>query len=164
MAMAMTARPELRRMAFNLEVEGDWPPASVETLWVEALKNAKFRIDSTPFLVRGIAINDIVEGRAEASSESDGLLHFSRKLEGGGHSTIQVIVMVDDSASAVKREVTEVGCRTEGSPWPSLFSIDIPDSKLIDAVHAILDRRAALGQLEYEDACLAAPGTGGSEA
>jgi Domain of unknown function (DUF4265) len=160
--MAMTGQPDLRRMAFDLEVVDDWPPVSVETLWVEYVQNGRYRVDSIPFLVRGIAVDDIVEGRTESPGEPDSLLHFTRKVEAGGHSTIQVIVIADEVTSAVKNDVARVGCRTEGSPWPSLFSIDIPNSELIDAVHGVLRVRATLGQLEYEDACLPTAGADGS--
>jgi hypothetical protein len=159
MAMAMTGGRDLRRMRFDLDIEDNWPPVAVETLWVEAVENARFRIDSIPFLVRGIAINDIVEGREDSADTPSAPLRFSRRIEPGGHSTIQVIVVADEVTSAVTHEVVKAGCRIEGSPWPSLFSIDIPDGKLIDAVHNLLRIRAALGQLEYEDACLASSGT-----
>jgi hypothetical protein len=32
--VAMIDRPDLRRMAFSLPIEEDWPPVSVETLRV----------------------------------------------------------------------------------------------------------------------------------
>jgi|SRR5580693_6339272 hypothetical protein len=69
MAVAMTDRPDLRRMAFSLPIEEDWPPVSVETLWVEAAKNGTYRVDSVPFLVKGIAVDDIVEGRTQDEGE-----------------------------------------------------------------------------------------------
>jgi len=147
-------------MAFRLKVEDDWPPVSVETLWVESAGKSKFRIDNTPFLVKGIAVDDIVEGRQEEAGE-EGMLHFSRKLATGGHSTIQAIVIVDEVESDFRDEMREIGCRIEVSPWRSLYGIDIPDRRLIEAVHRSLDARASLGQLEYEDACLAVAGGDG---
>jgi hypothetical protein len=127
MAMAINiGRPELRRMTFRLEVEDNWPPVSAESLWVETIGEGRFRIDSTPFLARGVAIDDVVEGWSDGAYEED-MLHFSRKLEKGGHSTIQVIVILDEVAPDIKNEVTETGCTIEVGPWPSLLSIDVPE-------------------------------------
>jgi hypothetical protein len=126
-----------------------------------ARENSGF--DSIPFLAKGIAIDDLVEGWSDGAGE-EGMLHFSRKLETGGHSTIQTIVLLDEVAPYIKNEVTEIGCGIEVSPWPSLFSIDIPDYNLLGMVHRLLDARASLGQLEYEDACLAGPGGDGPAA
>ena len=153
--MALKAdRPDLRRMAFRLEVEVDWPPVSVETLWVESLGGEKFRIDNSPFFVKGISVDDIVEGRLEGADDEE-MLYFVRKLESSRHSTIQVIVLVDDIVSEIKSDVAAAGCHIEVSPWPSMFSIDIPDRPLVDVIHGLFDERSSLGQLEYEDACLA---------
>lgn len=155
MAMAIKAdRPDLQRMAFRLEAESDWPPVSVETLWVESLGGEKFRIDNSPFFVKGISVDDIVEGRLEGSDEEE-MLYFSRKLKASRHSTIQVIVLVDEIVSDIKSEVAAAGCHIEVSPWPSMFSIDIPERLLVDVIHGLFEQRSSLGQLEYEDACLA---------
>jgi Domain of unknown function (DUF4265) len=151
MAMAMRDRAKFRRMAFDLEVEDDWPPVSVETVWVKVAEGGKFRIDSIPFFVTGIAVGDLVEG----DTDQENVLRFARKIEGSGHSTIQVIVIADDAASAVKEEIKRAGCPIEGSPWPSLFSIDVPDGEVLAEVHRLLDMHAAAGEIEYQDANLA---------
>jgi hypothetical protein len=156
MAMAGLTDEGLWRMDFSLQIEADWPPVSVETLWVEAITVEKFRIDSIPFFVKGIAVNDIVGGEAD----SEGRLHYTRKLEEGGHSTIQVITIRDDATPGVRSELARIGCVTEGSPWPSLFTIDIPDRKLLAQVHRLLRERAELGEIEYEDAFLASSEAG----
>ena len=86
--MAMiTDRSALMRMEFPLTIESDWPPVSVETLWVAALGDGHFRIDNIPFFVRDIAVDDVVVGK----SGQGGLLRFVRKFASGGHSTIWVI-------------------------------------------------------------------------
>ena len=81
-------------MAFRLEVESNWPPVSIESLWVESIGDDKFRIDNSNFLLKGIAVDDIVEGRLE-SADKEEVFYFSRKLKAGRHSTIQVIVIAE---------------------------------------------------------------------
>jgi hypothetical protein len=132
-----------------------------KTLWVKAAGAGQFEIDSIPFFVNGIAVSDLVE----ASAGPTGLLHFARKVHSGGHSTIHVIMTADEVGPAVRGEIIKAGCQTERSPWPSLFSIDVPARALMPDVHRLLDARAAAGELEYVNACLAAgissTGTGG---
>ena len=148
--MAMRGESGFRRMAFALEVEDSWPPVSVETLWVTEAGEGKFRIDSIPFFVPDIAIGDLVAGEMD----HENVLQFSRKLEEGGHSTIHAILTDDDTGPAIKEELKRAGCRIENSPWPSLFSIDVPGSEVLAEAHRILDGHAAADEIEYEDACL----------
>jgi hypothetical protein len=79
---------------------------------------------------------------------------FTGKLEGGGHSTIQVILDDDDAGPAIKEELKRSGCQVENSPWPSLFSIDVPGSEALAQARRILGGHAAAGELEYENACI----------
>ena len=150
MAMAMRDEPGFRRMAFALEIEDDWPPVSVETLWVTEAGKDRFRIDSVPFLVPGIAVGDLVAGE----TDHENVLQFAGKLEGGGHSTIQVILVDDDAGPVIKEELRRSGCEIENSPWPSLFSIDVPGSEALAQARRILEGRAAADELGYENACI----------
>jgi len=149
--VAIRSDDEFRKMTFNLEVEDNWPPVSVETLWVKVAKNGKFTVDSIPFLAKGVAVGDLVEG----DEETEGELKFRRKVESSGHSTIQVIVIADAIASTIKDEIKRIGCFTEASPWSALFGIDAPDQETLAGVGRILDMRAAAGEIEYENACIA---------
>ncbi len=138
-------------MIFDLEVVDGWPPVSAETLWVKTMGQSRFQIDNCPFFVKGIAVRDLVEGHGE----QEGLLRFSRKLESGGHSTIHVIVLADEVGPALKADITEAGSHVEGSPWKSLFSIDVPDANVLGEVQRRLKARAAAGEIEFENACIA---------
>jgi Domain of unknown function (DUF4265) len=142
---------DLCRMMFDLEVVDGWPPVSAETLWVQAIGPNKFQIDNCPFFVKGIAVRDLVEGHGGPED----VLRYSRKLESGGHSTIHVVVLDDEVRPALKAEIAGAGSQIEEGPWQSLFSIDVPDRKLLAEVHRYLNARAATGEIEFEDACIA---------
>ncbi|MGW9025231.1 DUF4265 domain-containing protein [Streptomyces sp. NPDC055722] len=49
------------KVHFRLEIENDWPPAGVESLWAIDRGNGEVELANTPFFVRGVAIGDIVE-------------------------------------------------------------------------------------------------------
>ncbi|MFI8423607.1 hypothetical protein [Streptomyces sp. NPDC085479] len=44
------------KVHFRLETDGgDWPPASVESLWAADIDDGAVRLDNTPWFVRGVA-------------------------------------------------------------------------------------------------------------
>jgi hypothetical protein len=58
------------KVHFRLEIENDWPPASVESLWAVDQDDGTARLDNIPWFVRGIACGDIVT--TEPDDEGDG--------------------------------------------------------------------------------------------
>ncbi|MGW2826210.1 DUF4265 domain-containing protein [Streptomyces sp. NPDC001443] len=48
------------KVHFRLEIEGDRPPASVESLWAVDQGDGTARLDNIPWSVRGIACGDVV--------------------------------------------------------------------------------------------------------
>ena len=137
-------------MEFRLEVIDDWPPVSAESLWVEPIGDGKFRIDNSPFFVRNIAVGDLVEG-AEVLDEP---VKFVGKISSGGHSTVWVITLNDKIGESLKGGIRELGCHVEGSPWPSLISIDVPSGSHLGELHRLLREVASTGQIEFVDACV----------
>ncbi|MEU1617315.1 DUF4265 domain-containing protein [Streptomyces sp. NPDC005722] len=53
--------PEHVKVHFRLEVEDDWPPAGVESLWAVDRGDGRVELANTPFFVRGVANGDVVE-------------------------------------------------------------------------------------------------------
>jgi hypothetical protein len=53
---------ELVKIRFDLDQDDSgWPPAESEGLWAAAVGPNRFRLDNTPWFVRGVAADDIVE-------------------------------------------------------------------------------------------------------
>ncbi|WP_071891296.1 DUF4265 domain-containing protein [Streptomyces venezuelae] len=48
------------KVHFRLETDGDWPPASVESLWAFDRGDGTVRLDNTPWFVRGVACGDVL--------------------------------------------------------------------------------------------------------
>lgn len=74
------------KVHFGLEIQEDWTPASVESLWVVDQANGTARLDNIPWFVRGIACGDIVatepdeEGLRWAGSAYGELHHPSHRV------------------------------------------------------------------------------------
>jgi hypothetical protein len=67
--------------------EGGWPPAESEGLWAEPLGGDRYRVDNTPWFVRGTSADDVVR----ATPGADGVLWFAETLEQSGRQTIRII-------------------------------------------------------------------------
>jgi len=61
---------ELVHVVFQFDVDGDgWPPVAAETVWAFDLGGGRFRIDNPPWVVRNLAVGDIVEAQAPATDQ-----------------------------------------------------------------------------------------------
>ncbi len=79
---------DLVRIRFALDRDADgWPPAESEGLWAEPIDGGGFRLDNTPWFVRGVAARDVVD----AEPDGDGVLWFQRVRERGGRIVVRII-------------------------------------------------------------------------
>jgi len=148
------------RVHFDLVQDEDgYPPASVETLWATALGKGRFRIDNIPFFVCGVSCFDIVSGKKRA----DGAIWFEGLAEESGHSTIRVKIArdsidmrsMDARVEELRADLRKLGCDSERSHIPGLFSIDIPPESPYQPVKEILENGDNRGLWDYEEATLA---------
>jgi hypothetical protein len=142
-------------MAFNLPAEDDdpdhpWPPYAVETMWVEALGDDRYRIDNIPFFVKPLAIDDIVRGQRSESDSTSEFVWFSERLQWSGRSTVRVITFSDEDE--ILTTLKDMGCSFER--LHPIIAVDIPDGEAIGQAHAFLLVKQRGGALDLEEACL----------
>lgn len=142
-----------RRMAFNLPLEDDdpehpWPPYAVETMWVEALGENRYRLDNIPFFVKPLAVNDIVRGHP--ADPNSAVVWFSDRLEWSRRSTVRIIFFSGEEH--ILNALVEMGCCYER--LRQIVAVDIPAGSVVDHVHAFLSDKQASGNLDLEEACL----------
>ena len=132
-----------QKMHFELELDedGDWPPVSVETMWVEPLDQGLYRLHNVPFFAKGVARDDILSG----DIDDEGVLRFTGVAKRGEHSTIQVIAGEETFRTELIDELLALGCSVEGSAWSALFTVDIPSREQHRSV------RGRLVALYYEE-------------
>lgn len=144
---------ELTKIRFRLEAdESGWPPAESEGLWAEALGDGRFRVDNTPWFVRGVSTDDTVM----AAPDADGVLWFVETLERSGHQTIRVIPRVDGPLGGDQQLVLDafapLGVAGEGFGQAlRIVALDIgPDAHLAAVKKLCIDGEAD-GRRHYEE-------------
>jgi hypothetical protein len=152
-------KQEMVKVGFKLDRDqDDYPPADWEWMWASRVSDSTFKIDNSPFFAKGVSAGDIV-----AAEQTSGGLVFRDLVQPSGHSTVRVVAIRGDrnegQVQALVAELREslkaLGCSTELSHLPNLFSVDIPPEVDYRSVSAFLSQKESEGILEYEEACLA---------
>lgn len=95
---------KMAKIRFRLDRDEDgWPPAESEGVWAEPLGNNRYRVDNTPWFIRGTSAEDIVQ----ALPDDDGVLWFSETLVQGGHQTIRIIPREDGPLNGDRQAVLD---------------------------------------------------------
>jgi hypothetical protein len=155
-------RSEEEHVKIRFEIQQDengYPPVSVEYLWAVPLERGQYRIDNVPFFVLGVSCDDIVN----AQKDQSGMLQFVSLASEGGHSTVRLILFENTRDDAPLSERTKqlreklrcLGCSTEQSHIPGLFSVDIPQSVSFLEVRTLLQQGASDDLWDYEEATIA---------
>lgn len=147
------SHPNHFRLELQLEVRGDWPPFGFETVWVSRVEGDRYRIENVPFFAKGLAFGDVVVARPKSGDPS--LLALEAVVARSGHSVVRVIVQGNHAVSEYRASFTELGCDTELSNFPKLFSVDIPPAVGFDRVVQLLDEGCSDGRWDYEDGYVA---------
>lgn len=146
------AEPRLVKIRFDLEQNEDgWPPVGGESLWAFDLGDDRYRLDNTPWFVRGVACCDVVEARA---ADADSVPVVNQVLEHSGHLTVRVLPLADgtiDALTSLIQEFNALGVDCEGDQDHGLLALDIPPTTRLAPVKEHLDRGVADGRWEYEE-------------
>jgi Domain of unknown function (DUF4265) len=139
------------KIAFELQQDEDgYPPDKYETLWAVALgQDCLYRLDNIPLYVKGVSSEDIV-----LAESKEGRLEFVRLVEPSSNSVYRVFVTEESDVQAARDRFRALGCESEKSYVPRLFTMEIPGSVSIEPVEALLEEGAASGRWEYENGVL----------
>ncbi|NTW42798.1 MAG: DUF4265 domain-containing protein [Cellulomonadaceae bacterium] len=144
------------RVRFALERdESGWPPAESEGLWAQLAGPGRFRLDNTPWFVRGVAAGDIVE----AEPDEAGTLWFVDVVERSGRVVVRVIPRRDGALRGDRQAVLDafapLGVSGEAMASPvSIVALDIGPDAALAPVRALLERGEAEGLWHYEEGCV----------
>ena len=106
----------LIRIGFPLEIDEDedWPPYSVEHLWVQPVGET-FYVRSFPFFVKGMAFDDLISAVVDAY----GYVSQWSTIKPSSNSTIWIIT---SDQNQIIDELEKLGCGVEaGAVENSLF-------------------------------------------
>lgn len=136
----------LTRVFFRMSQDDDgYPPITTETLWAESVGKGTYRLVNSPFFAYGVGYGDIV-----SAAEEDGELRFRGLVERSGHTTCRVALYSAENGPRVKAALHRLGCDTEDSHLPSLFSVDIPPTVDYDAVVRTLEQGHSEDRWDFE--------------
>ncbi len=139
------------------ELDENWHGSTTETLWAQKTKEGQYRLDNTPFYVKGVSYGDIV-----TAEEKEGHLKFSSVAKRGGHSTYRLIV---DHAKISPIEFkkhwekfSKMACTFEGGPEfqsedkkLKVYAVDIHPEANLDKVYEQLQIGEDAGVWEFEE-------------
>jgi hypothetical protein len=142
------------RFALDRDKSG-WPPAESEGLWAQPVGSGKFRLDNTPWFVRGVAADDVVV----AKPDDAGVLWFVELAERGDRVVVRVIPRPDGPLYGDRQAVVDafspLGISGEGMATPvNMVAFDIGPEAPFASVKDLLERGEADGWWDYEEGCV----------
>jgi hypothetical protein len=144
------------KVRFDLDRDQDgWPPAESEGLRAVPLEGGLYRLDNTPWFVRGVASDDVIEARRDR----DGVLWFVRVRERGGRIVVRVIPHADGPLGGDRQAVLDLfaplGVAGEGMSSPvNMVALDNGPDAPLSSVKSLLASGEADGRWYYEEGCI----------
>ncbi|TJZ98269.1 DUF4265 domain-containing protein [Actinacidiphila oryziradicis] len=150
------ARVGYVKVHFHLEIEDNWPPASVESLWAVDQGDGTMKLDNIPWFVRGVACGDIIATR----TDENGTLWADDVVRRSENCTIRLIVLRDGGSGTARQSVInafhELGVDGEGIEKFGMVSLDIPPTADPAKVRRLLNHGVAEGWWDMEEGCITA--------
>jgi hypothetical protein len=144
------------KVHFRLEVEDDWPPASVESLWAVDQCDGTVRLDNIPWFVRGIACGDIMA----AEPDEEGVWWAGEVVRRSENCTIRLIVFRDGGSGAARQSVLNafqaLGVDGEGIEQFGMVALDVPPIADLAKVQRLLNHGVAEEWWDMEEGCITA--------
>lgn len=134
------------QVTFEISQESGWPPVSEETVLAKPLGEQRFKLESIPYFVRYLSLNDVVFAEKIAEHEWRGL----GLCERSGHSAVRVLPHSDDIRRQICAWLEQHDCTTQYHDDFGLVAVDIPvdvdTAEVLDYLFSQLDK----GVLEFE--------------
>ncbi len=131
------------------EEEPGYPPANFESVWAIEIDTGDCVIDNIPFFTRQATLGDVVR---VAWVEEEAF--YEATVTPSQNSLVRVVMLNGSDTSPVRSDLKRLGCSTEQSHLPSLFSVNVPHDVSIRGVRAVLDDGFRNGSLDYEEPIL----------
>lgn len=142
------------KVHFRLEIEDDWPPASVESLWAVDQGDGTARLDNIPWFVRGIACGDVVV----TEPDEEGVRWAGEVVRRSDNCTIRLIVLRDGGSGAARQSVVnafkELGVDGEGIERFGMVALDVPPVADLAKVQRLLRHGVAKEWWQMEEGCI----------
>jgi hypothetical protein len=143
------------KLRYELPSNDDgWPPVTSEDVWAVRIAPDIVRIDSVPWFIEDLALDDIVRVR----TGNDGTLRPKEKLQWSGNCTIRLAVTDRDYDDEDLRELgsalTALGAQCEAIQQFRMMAVSIPRGADLDSIRRLILREVGTGRLDYEEGCV----------
>lgn len=128
--------------------EGDF---EIERIWCTDLGNSLYSVDNIPFVVKRVALGDIITIEFD---EEEGEYYFESFVEVSGNATIRLYFDDETMIEGVRMELRKFGCESEVFLKRKIIAVDIPKTVNYKPIKDYLDNGEANKLWEYEEACL----------
>lgn len=150
------------KVRFNLVHDSDGcPPVDNEGLWALSLGGSQYRLNNTPWFVRGVACEDVVE----AVPDIIGTLWVSRRVAWSGRHVVRLTPAQQHRRRPSRRPPAalvkarkdlkkwNVGVESMGPPqW--MVALDIPADADFKVVKQYIRDGHQAGRWDYEEGCV----------
>src|SRR5881394_2696396 len=110
-----------KKVRFELVPDDDgYPPDRWERLWTYEVEPGLYSVDNIPFFATGISTGDVI-----SAEEKEGELQFNRIVRPSKNSVFRIYVADEADAQRAREEFRALGCRSEQSHLPKLFTVEI---------------------------------------
>lgn len=139
-----------QKVLFELEQDDEgYPPINVEGVWAEEIGDGRYMIDNIPFFARSATLGDVITVRQFRDE-----MFYESTQERSGNSLLRVAFFDGRDPSALRSQLTKLGCSTELSHLQSLIAVNVPPTVKLKDVQDVLNEGAGNGCWDYEEAIL----------
>ncbi|MFE2558341.1 DUF4265 domain-containing protein [Streptomyces sp. NPDC059352] len=142
------------KVHFRPETDGDWPPASVESLWALDRGDGTVQLDNTPWFVRGVACGDVLT----THPDEDGVHWAGQVVSPSRNCTIRLIVLRDKGSGAARQSLlnafAELGVGGEEIERFGMVALDVPPKADLTKVQQFLDHGVAQQWWDMGEGCI----------
>jgi hypothetical protein len=142
------------RVRFVLEQDDEgWPPAASEDIWAVPLSSEVARVDSIPWFVQNIALDDLIGVR----SVGEGRAAYVEKLRWSGNCTLRIVPLADDSEAGIRELVellSQYNVEIEIIEQFGIVATNVRNSVNVVALKKLLDKGERQGIWTYEEGCV----------
>lgn len=146
--------PERIRVRFGLERDEEgWPPADSEYLWALLIGPEVARIDSIPFFVPGLSLEDLVSVRVSPAGQAV----FLETLRWSGNCTLRIIPFAADPEAGIMDVLAKIsgsGVEAEVVGQLGIVAVNARPSANLGRLKKVLDRGDKKKWWTYEEACV----------
>lgn len=140
----------LTKIFFQLERD-QWHGYATESLFAEELADGKFRLENSPFFVKGVSFGDMIN-----AVWSQDRYVFTKVIVHSGNSTYRVLFSKDADLSKLAdywKPLEKLGCTFEENNKLSLkmLTIDVPSNADIYTVYRHLEAGVDAGVWDFEE-------------